>query len=218
VREDTIVLRLGSDPGTEGWLRPLAGLQLWCDHPVGGDEARAPATACAALLPRLPLTAVYDGPGLVGGRIERIRSFISADGARRVDFEDGESFVIAAGGDCIERIGEIGPCRGRVGPDRPEAAARPHPAAERPLRLGDLVGAHPFEIIVSGIVLPHMVEAQQPIIAGPVEIGRLDRRPIFPDTFAAGHRAQLGRAFNLAVHPGIPGRQTRLPRFSNLTI
>jgi len=47
---------------------------------------------------------VYDGLGEVGGRLQRIRSFVADDGQRRVEHEDGETFRIGADGLRIERV------------------------------------------------------------------------------------------------------------------
>ena len=83
------------------------------------------------------------------------------------------------GSDRVEGIGEVRPGGRRVAAGVNEAAARPLPAGERPLRLRNLVRAHSFEIIVPRVVLPDVVETQQLIIARPVEIRWLHRRLIF---------------------------------------
>ena len=70
-----------------------------------------------------------------------------------------------AAGDRVERIGEVAPPRRRVGAVRGELAARPVPAGERRLRVGDLVRAHALEEIVLRIVLADMVEAQEAPVA-----------------------------------------------------
>src|SRR5690242_18835179 len=58
------------------------------------------------------------------------------------------AYLAEAGGNGVERIGEIAPPRRRIGAVCGEAAARPVPAGERMLRAGDLVGAHPVEEII----------------------------------------------------------------------
>jgi len=82
-----------------------------------------------------------------------------------------------------------------------EAAARPIPTGNRALGFADLVGAHTLEIIVLGVVLADVVEAQEAPVAGPVEIGRLQRRLIFPRLGAARDRAMRPRPFDPPVHP-----------------
>src|SRR5688572_21416914 len=99
-----IMLDLTGRSQREGWLEPLAGGLLWCDQRLGPAAARAPRPTCAALPEESELRLVYDGPGLVDGGIQRIRTFIAATGTRRVELEDGESFRIAAAGDRIERV------------------------------------------------------------------------------------------------------------------
>lgn len=100
----TITLDLMGGAQEEGWLEPLAGGLLWCDYPLRSGAPRAPRPPRPALHEDAPLFPVYDGPGLVEGRIQRIRSFVARDGTRKVEFEDGESFLIAAAGDRIARV------------------------------------------------------------------------------------------------------------------
>ena len=100
----TIELRLTGDGAREGWLQPFAGGLLWCDRPVGGGESRAPAPSAEVAPSSSGFTLVYDGPGLVAGGMQRIRSFVAADGTRQVEFEDSETFLIAAAGDRIARV------------------------------------------------------------------------------------------------------------------
>src|SRR5215208_2187841 len=104
-----------------------------------------------------------------------------------------------ARGDGVERIGEVAPPRGRVGAVRRKLAARPIPAGERRLRLGDLLGGHPVEEIVLGIMLADVVEAQEEPAARPVEIGRLKRGLELAGRAAAGDRALRLRSLDPAM-------------------
>ena len=102
---ETIELRLTGDGAYQGWLQPFAGELLWCDQPVGSEGSRAPAPSADIVRTSSDFAPVYDGPGLVAGGVQRIRSFVAADGTRKVEFEDGETFLIAAAGDRIARVG-----------------------------------------------------------------------------------------------------------------
>ncbi|MEO8277863.1 MAG: hypothetical protein ABI639_16735, partial [Thermoanaerobaculia bacterium] len=57
-----------------GFLHRLAGESVWCERPLTADAA---ATGLP-FRPALPLdrnwTPIYDGPGLLAGGVERIRS------------------------------------------------------------------------------------------------------------------------------------------------
>src|SRR6476659_3717936 len=64
--------------------------------------------------------------------------------------------------DRLERIGKVAPPRRRIGAVGGELAARPVPARERRLRLGDFLRGHAVEEIVLGVVLADMVETQEP--------------------------------------------------------
>ncbi len=110
-----IVLLLGDDRAEVGWIQPLAGGELWTERPLaaGARPATRPAAASEALSASAVAAAAaadvwsvtYDGPGLVDGGLHSIRSALSARGLRRVDFEDGESFLVEARGDIIVRQG-----------------------------------------------------------------------------------------------------------------
>jgi hypothetical protein len=104
VAAKTIELRLTAGRVDEGFLQPFAGGLLWCDRPVGAGK-RAPAPSPGFGHTGSAFAAVYDGPGLVAGGIQRIRSFVAGDGTRKVEFEDGETFLIAAAGDRVARVG-----------------------------------------------------------------------------------------------------------------
>jgi len=104
VATGTIELRLTGDGAGEGWLQPLAGGLLWCDQLVGREASRAQAPLGEIERNTSDFVLVYDGPGLVAGGVQRIRSLVAADGTRKVEFEDGETFLIAAAGDRIVRV------------------------------------------------------------------------------------------------------------------
>src|SRR6185312_13623754 len=78
--------------------------------------------------------------------------------------------------DGVERVGEVAPSWRRVGAIGGELAARSFPSAERRLRAADLVGTHPLEKIILGVVLADMVEAKEAPRSRSVEVRRLERR------------------------------------------
>ena len=98
----TIELRLAAASGS-GFVQSLAGETVWCDQPLTHDAVPAPP------LPSRPDRSgelwepVYDGPGLLAGSVERIRSWMAPSGAFRVDHDDGERFEIEPGGTLIVR-------------------------------------------------------------------------------------------------------------------
>lgn len=100
-RRATIVLDLGS--GGDGWIQRLADLELWCDRPLPADSrpAARPEIASAPADPDRG-ELVYDGPGSVTGRLERVRAWRSPAGFRTVEFERGEGFRVFPGGGRIE--------------------------------------------------------------------------------------------------------------------
>ncbi len=112
-RDRPIVLLL-DDATDSGWMQPFAGGRLWSGQPIGLGAVRAPRPPLASATSPAPAawSVIYDGPGLVDGGLYRLRSFLSAEGERRVDFEDGESFLIGAAGDLVERRGS-GPANAR---------------------------------------------------------------------------------------------------------
>lgn len=85
-------------------MQPLAGGLLWCDQPVGDTASRAPAPSSGIAPQSSDFDLVYDGPGLVAGSMQRIRALVASDGTRNVEFEDGETFLIAPAGDRISRV------------------------------------------------------------------------------------------------------------------
>jgi hypothetical protein len=104
VTPGSIQLRLSGERISEGWLQAFAGGFLWCDRPIGPDGSRAPAPAAEPLPGSSDFAPIYDGPGLVAGGVQRIRSFVAPDGTRKVEFEDGETYLISAAGDRIVRV------------------------------------------------------------------------------------------------------------------
>lgn len=117
-----IVLRLAPDEPDSGFLQGLAGETVWSARPLLSEALPAALPPLAALPSGGGWREVYDGPGLLEGRIQRIAAAWRADGWRRVVFADGETYLVAPGGDRIERT-----AAGAPGP------AAPAPAAERAL-------------------------------------------------------------------------------------
>src|SRR5690606_36985751 len=70
--------------------------------------------------------------------------------------------------DRVERIVEVGPARHRAGA-RAEGAGFAFPPGDRRLRGEDLLRAHPFEPVVAGVELPHMLQAHPAPLARAVE-------------------------------------------------
>ena len=99
-----LVLDLRSGAGDDGWLQQVAGEALWCDRRL--MPVATPAARPAEPPPREaePITAVYDGPGLVDGRLQRIRSSVAGNGVRRVEMADGEAFLVGADGVVVARL------------------------------------------------------------------------------------------------------------------
>ena len=87
-----------------------------------------------------------------------------------------------AGADRVERIGEVGPARGRRAVGR-EGAGLAVPAGEGIVSRLDFLVAHPREVIVAGVERPDVIEAKPAPVAGAVE-GRA----------AAGGRTEFARA------------------------
>src|SRR4051812_13204260 len=108
--------------------------------------------------------------------------------------------VAETGGDRVQRIGEVAPARRRIGTERGEGAARPLPCSDRRLGAADLVRAHALEEIIPGIVLAHMVEAQEAPAPRTVEIGRLLRRFELAGSPAARDCALRPRPLDPAMH------------------
>src|SRR6186997_1880952 len=85
-------------------------------------------------------------------------------------------FAPKAGGDGIERILEVCPCRARIGAGCREHPGLALPAGDRRLSGLDLVRAHAVEEVIPGVVLADMIEAQPAPSARAVEIARRQRR------------------------------------------
>jgi hypothetical protein len=89
----------------------LADLRVRSDRPL--DPYRTSATVGppqddetdppASVARRDSWSTVYDGPGLIRGREERIRSLVRDDGRGRIVFADGETYDVTAEGHAIER-------------------------------------------------------------------------------------------------------------------
>lgn len=101
----SIVLRLTPDRAGAGFSQRLADGWLLSDLPIAAGAR--PATLDPPLAPRARgvWRRVYDGPGLVDGRIERVVSRVAPGGERRVEFADGERYEISADGGFLHRIG-----------------------------------------------------------------------------------------------------------------
>ncbi len=103
--ERPIVLLLDDDGAAEpGWLQPLAGELVWCDRPLTHEATPAAAGASPQVALDQAWTPIYDGPGLLFGRLERIRSARGDRGSYRVEHEDGEAFLVTADGGGIRRV------------------------------------------------------------------------------------------------------------------
>ena len=111
---DRPIILLLEDDTEVGWLQPFAGGQLWSEQPVGVGAARAPRPPVRTDISaaRTDWSVIYDGPGWVDGGLYRLQSFLSERGERRVDFEDGESFLVDAAGGQVRRLGG-GPANAR---------------------------------------------------------------------------------------------------------
>ena len=97
-----IVLLLDEGSGS-GWLQPLAGEIVWCDRPLTCDATSAGSCPRPEPAQDQEWTPIYDGPGLLAGGLERIRSARGDLGAYRVTHADGETFLVAADGGLIRR-------------------------------------------------------------------------------------------------------------------
>jgi len=84
VSEAPIALVLSDHEGTQGFLQPLAGLSLWTAREIAAGATPAPRPEVRLQPPAADWRLVYDGPGLVEGRLQRISSWIEPTGFRRV--------------------------------------------------------------------------------------------------------------------------------------
>ncbi|MEZ5312285.1 MAG: hypothetical protein R2862_00865 [Thermoanaerobaculia bacterium] len=102
--DPTIEVRLVSGQPAAGFVQSIAGESVWCDRPLGpgatpaDPRGRRPADAAREWTP------IYDGPGLLAGRTQRIRSARDPSGSFRVLHEDGETFEISGDGGTIVRL------------------------------------------------------------------------------------------------------------------
>src|SRR5205085_8589560 len=104
------------------------------------------------------------------------------------------------------------PARRRRPSGGAEGPRLPLPAAIGILRLADLLGAHPGEIIEARVERPDMIEAEPPPLARPVKAGSLaPGRAEFPGRVAAGLGAMLRLPFDPPVKPFARRRQRSLP-------
>ncbi|MEO7974692.1 MAG: hypothetical protein ABIU84_14005 [Thermoanaerobaculia bacterium] len=99
----TIVLQLDRESAKRGFLQRLAGELVWCDLPLTSDATDADLTTRPRSAPDRTWTAIYDGPGLVAGGLERIRSARGDLGSYRVTHADGENFILSSDGSSIRR-------------------------------------------------------------------------------------------------------------------
>ncbi|HSM13628.1 MAG TPA: hypothetical protein VLA66_06140 [Thermoanaerobaculia bacterium] len=91
-----LVLDLGLDG--PGYLQTVAGAELWCDAELAPGARPAPRPAIEEPAGAEPEELVYDGPGIVAGRVERVRSWLSAEGWRTVEFASGDRFRVSPDG------------------------------------------------------------------------------------------------------------------------
>lgn len=91
-----LVLDLGLDG--PGCVQTVAGAELWCDAALGPGARPALRPAIEEPAGTGPEELVYDGPGIVAGRVERVRSWLSAEGWRTVEFASGDRFRVSPDG------------------------------------------------------------------------------------------------------------------------
>ncbi len=102
-----IVLELASCTSVEGYLQPLADGELWNAEPIHPAARRAARPSLRRTVTSTHWFDVYAGPGLVDGGLHAIRCQLGDQGDRRVEFEDGERFVVDAHGEHVQRSGEF---------------------------------------------------------------------------------------------------------------
>lgn len=98
-----IVLQLDDAGADSGYLQSIAGEPVWSSRPLGYGARRETRPILSSPPPPTAWSPIYDGPGLVEGRLQRIGSWSSPEGWRRVDFEDGETYLVAPDGGSIRR-------------------------------------------------------------------------------------------------------------------
>ncbi|MEO8197675.1 MAG: hypothetical protein ABI689_13250, partial [Thermoanaerobaculia bacterium] len=108
----TIVLQLDREGASQGFLQRLAGEFVWCDLPLTHDaEAAGMGSRPRPARDRI-WTPIYDGPGLLAGGIERIRSARGDLGAYRITHQDDETFLVTADGGTVRRLPGGAPASG----------------------------------------------------------------------------------------------------------
>lgn len=95
---DSLVLDLAG--GVDGWVQRLAGGSLWCDRRLAPWAVAAARPSGPSILVReaTDQQPIYDGPGLLEGRLQRVRVAPGLGGGYVVELDDGERFSVAAGG------------------------------------------------------------------------------------------------------------------------
>jgi len=193
-----IVLRLRDSEGEAGYLQELAGESFWSAQPILAGARPAPRPERPRGTPDAAPRVVYDGPGLVEGRIQRIVSEVSSDGTRRVTFEDGERFEIDAGGSAIVRV---------AGSAVPEAAGRClERALGAPLALA-LAPRGVYLLHASALVLADTALA----LSAPSGGGK-------STLAAAGFRAGMDRLADDQLPVRLDGAPAALPHFPQLKL
>lgn len=91
----------------QGYLQRLAGGELWSAAPLGAEARPSPRPEREIVIDR-EWMPIHDGVGLDRGELRRVVSWCSAAGQRRLDFADGESFVVDADGAWIARVAGAG--------------------------------------------------------------------------------------------------------------
>jgi len=99
-----IVLHLDRESANHGFLQRLAGENVWCDLPLTHDAAASDLQYRPQPPRDQSWTPIYDGPGLLAGGVERIRSERGDAGGYRVTHQEGETFLVAADGGTIHRL------------------------------------------------------------------------------------------------------------------
>lgn len=91
--------------GEDGWQQSFAGGLLWTHEPLmaGASRASRPEHLGTHDARGADWSPVYDGPALVDGGLHSLRSLLSSHGERRVEYEDGECFVVDAAGARVRR-------------------------------------------------------------------------------------------------------------------
>lgn len=99
------VLVVDLDPGVPlaGYRQPLAGFELWSSRRLGHANAAGVRPRRARVAIDSDWRPVYEGPSSELEGAPKLAVWRGALGQRRVDFDDGERFLIAADGATITR-------------------------------------------------------------------------------------------------------------------